>query len=72
MGVDSFVYTAADPAGKTSREATVTITILKPTEAAQYTRYPETLLQWRERFDAVRPHIGIPIGKSRGFQKLDP
>lgn len=37
VGVDSFVYTAADPAGKTSREATVTITILKPTEAAQYT-----------------------------------
>jgi len=37
VGVDSFTYTAADPAGKVSREATVTITILKPTEAAQYT-----------------------------------
>ena len=37
VGVDSFVYTATDPAGKTSREATVTITILKPTDAAQYT-----------------------------------
>lgn len=36
VGVDSFVYTATDPAGKVSREATVTITILKPTEAAQY------------------------------------
>ena len=35
--MDSFVYTAADPAGKTSREATVTITILKPTDATQYT-----------------------------------
>ena len=37
VGVDSFVYTAADPAGKVSREATVTITILKPTDATQYT-----------------------------------
>ena len=37
VGVDSFTYTAMDPAGKVSREATVTITILKPTEATQYT-----------------------------------
>ena len=37
VGVDSFVFTAADPAGKVSREATVTITILKPTDALQYT-----------------------------------
>ena len=37
VGVDSFVYTAADPAGKVSREATVTITILKPGDETQYT-----------------------------------
>lgn len=37
VGVDSFTYTATDPAGKVSREATVTITILKPTDASQYT-----------------------------------
>ena len=37
IGVDSFVYTATDSAGKVSREATVTVTILKPTEAPQYT-----------------------------------
>ena len=37
VGVDSFTYTAADPAGNVSREATVTINILKPTEATQYT-----------------------------------
>ena len=37
VGIDSFVYTATDPAGKVSREATVTITILKPTDATQYT-----------------------------------
>ena len=36
VGVDSFVYTAADPAGKVSREATVTITILKPSDGRQY------------------------------------
>lgn len=36
VGVDSFVYTAADPAGKVSREATVTITILKPSDGMQY------------------------------------
>ena len=37
VGVDSFVYTATDPAGNVSREATVTIRIVKPTDAAQYT-----------------------------------
>ena len=37
VGVDSFTYTATDPAGNVSREATVTINILKPSDAAQYT-----------------------------------
>ena len=37
VGVDSFTYTAADPAGNVSREATVTIQILKPSDARQYT-----------------------------------
>lgn len=37
VGVDSFTYTATDPAGNVSRQATVTITILKPTDATQYT-----------------------------------
>ena len=37
VGIDSFVYTATDAAGKVSREATVTITIVKPTDSAQYT-----------------------------------
>ena len=36
VGVDSFAYTASDPGGKTSREATVTITILRPTEPNDY------------------------------------
>ena len=37
VGVDSFTYTATDPAGNGSREATVTIQIIKPTDAAMYT-----------------------------------
>lgn len=37
VGIDSFTYTATDPAGKTSREATVTITILKSTAGSTYT-----------------------------------
>ncbi len=37
VGVDSFVYTATDETGHVSREAKVTITILKPADATQYT-----------------------------------
>lgn len=37
VGIDSFTYTAADPAGNVSREATVTVQILKPTDSRQYT-----------------------------------
>jgi len=37
VGVDSFTFTAADPAGNVSREATVTIQILKPSDSRQYT-----------------------------------
>ena len=36
VGVDSFAYTATDTAGKVSRETTVTVSILKPTDARQY------------------------------------
>lgn len=37
VGVDSFTFKVADPAGNVSREATVTVQILKPTDAKQYT-----------------------------------
>lgn len=37
VGTDSFTYTATDPAGNVSREATVTVEILKPTDSRQYT-----------------------------------
>lgn len=36
VGTDSFTFTATDPAGNVSREATVTIQILKPTDSKQY------------------------------------
>ena len=37
VGTDSFTFTATDPAGKVSREATVTVQILKPAVAGTYT-----------------------------------
>lgn len=36
VGTDSFTYTATDPAGHVSREATVTVQILKPSETETY------------------------------------
>ena len=37
VGVDSFTFTATDAGGTVSREATVTVQILKPTDSKQYT-----------------------------------
>lgn len=36
VGIDSFTFTATDPAGNVSREATVTVQILKPADAQPY------------------------------------
>ena len=36
VGVDSFTYTATDPAGNVSREATVVIQVLKPSDSKRY------------------------------------
>lgn len=61
VGVDSFTYTATDPAGNVSREATVTIQILKPTDAKQYT---DTLAQ-DCRFEAEwLRNTGLFVGES--------
>lgn len=46
VGADSFTYTATDPAGNVSREATVTIEILKPTDDKQYTDTAGTACQF--------------------------
>ena len=37
VGTDSFTFTVTDPSGNVSREATVTVKILKPTDEKQYT-----------------------------------
>lgn len=63
VGIDSFTYTAADPAGKVSREATVTVTILKPSDAARYT---DTLgKECRFAAEWMR-HTGIFVGEQVG------
>lgn len=61
VGVDSFTFTATDPAGKVSREATVTITLLKPTEAAQYT---DTLGKDCRFAAEWMKHTGIFVGEN--------
>ena len=69
VGVDSFTYTATDPAGKVSREATVTIQILKPTQAAQYTDTAD--LDCRFEAEWLRNtglFVGEQMGNSHYFQ----
>ena len=63
VGVDSFTYTAANPAGKVSREATVVITILKPTDAAQYT---DTMGQSCRFAAEWMKNSGIFVGETLG------
>ncbi len=63
VGVDSFTFTAADPAGNVSREATVTVQILKPTDARQYTDTAGTDC----RFEAEwMRNTGLFVGESVG------
>jgi len=63
IGVDSFGFTATDPAGNVSREATVTITVLKPTEAPQYTDTLGSDCQFAAEW---MKHTGIFIGETLG------
>ena len=63
--MDSFAYTATDPAGKVSREATVTVTILKPADAKQY----QDTLGRDCRFAAEwMRHTGIFVGENLAEQ----
>lgn len=68
-GVDSFTFTATDPAGNVSREATVTVTILKPTDAAQYTDTLGTdcrfTAEWMKNTGIF---TGEQVGNARCFQ----
>ncbi len=66
VGVDSFTYTATDPAGNVSREATVTIEIQKPTEAAQY----QDTVGLACRFEAEwLRNTGLFVGEKVGSQE---
>jgi len=65
VGVDSFTYTATDPAGNVSREATVTITVLKPSDAARYSDTAESSC----RFEAEwLKNTGLFTGEQLGGQ----
>lgn len=61
VGVDSFTYTATDPAGNVSREATVTITVLKPSDAQQYTDTAGKSCRFAAEW---MKHTGIFVGES--------
>lgn len=65
VGVDSFTFTAADPAGNVSREATVTVQILKPKADGQYT---DTVgLDCRFEAEWLR-NTGLFVGEQIGSQ----
>ena len=65
VGVDSFTYTATDPAGNVSREATVTVTVLKPSDAARYSDTAESSC----RFEAEwLKNTGLFTGEQLGGQ----
>ena len=61
VGVDSFAYTATDVNGNVSREATVTITILKPTDAKQYTDTAGESCRFAAEW---MKHTGIFVGEN--------
>ncbi|MBE6942173.1 MAG: hypothetical protein E7455_07830 [Ruminococcaceae bacterium] len=70
VGVDSFTFTAADPAGNVSREATVTVSILKPGNSTQYTdtvgSYCRFEAEWMKNTGLF---VGEQIGGSQCFQE---
>lgn len=69
VGIDSFTYSAVDPAGNVSREATVTITILKPSDATQYTDTAGLSCRFQaEWMKNTGIFIGEQIGGSACFQ----
>ncbi|MBQ7416071.1 MAG: cadherin-like domain-containing protein [Oscillospiraceae bacterium] len=69
VGTDSFVYTATDPAGHVSREATVTIEIMKPGSAAMYTDTANTDCRFEaEWLRNTGLFVGEQIGGKSCFQ----
>ena len=73
VGVDSFTYTATDPAGNVSREATVVIQILKPTDSKRYTDTAGLDCQFQaEWMRSTGIFAAESIGKEHRFQPDKP
>ena len=69
VGTDSFTFTATDPAGHVSREATVTVQILKPSEVKTYTDTLGTACRFEaEWLRNTGLFIGEEIGGKSCFQ----
>ena len=69
VGTDSFTYTATDPAGKVSREATVTLEILKPTDEKIYSDTAGTTCRFSaEWMKNTGLFIGEQVGGTTCFQ----
>lgn len=69
VGTDSFTYTATDPSGKVSREATVTVEIMKPTNDQQYTDTAGKSCQFTaEWMKNTGLFIGEQVGGAACFQ----
>ena len=65
VGTDSFTYTATDPAGHVSREATVTVQILKPSITETYADTAGT--DYRFEAEWLR-NTGLFVGENIGGQ----
>lgn len=63
VGVDSFTYTATDPAGNVSRVATVTVQIMKPGDSTQYTDTTESSCRFAAEW---MKNTGLYIGECIG------
>ncbi len=73
VGVDSFVFTATDESGNVSREATVTVRILKPTNAEQYTDTVGSSCRFAaEWMKNTGLFVGEKIGDNFCFQENKP
>ena len=70
VGVDSFTFTATDPAGNVSRTATVTVTILKPSNATQYTDTVNSNCRFEaEWMKNTGLFVGEQVGGSQCFRE---
>lgn len=65
VGTDSFTYTATDPAGKVSRQATVTVQILKPSDKQTYTDTVGSDCRFAAEW---MKHTGLFVGEEVGGQ----